>query len=153
MEAFFEILIPSSRVVRANDTRDIQIHKGPLQLKDYKGNLKNWDGQLLATRFFMVSSEGNAKEYQCCYMGRYILVRDIVMRKGDESRYVYKKDDGKRSRFMYSYDGYWIVGEVAGDDSGYRLFLITIDDLTLYSPKTNHGTILIVMIGKMMIKR
>ena len=117
MEAFFEILIPSSRVVRANDTRDIQIHKGPLQLKDYKGNLKNWDGQLLATRFFMVSSEGNAKEYQCCCMGRYILVRDIVMRKGDESRYVYKKDDGKRSRFMYSYDGYWIVGEVAGDDS------------------------------------
>ena len=66
IEVFFEILIPSSKVVRANDTRDIQVHKGPLQLSNYKWSLKNWDGQLLATQFFMVSSDGEQRLITAC---------------------------------------------------------------------------------------
>ena len=116
IEAFFEILIPSSKVVRANDTRDIQVYKGPLKLSDYKWSLKNWDGQLLATQFFMVSSEGKAKEHQGCCMGRYTLVKDFVTRQEEEICFVYKKDEGEWSRYLYNFVGDWFVGAIAGGD-------------------------------------
>ena len=115
IEVFFEIVIPSSNVVRANDTRDIQVHKGPLQLSNYKWSLKNWDGQLLATQFFMVSSDGGAKAHHSLCMGRYSIVRDIVMKQEGETTFVYKKDEGERSKYLYNSDGNWVVGNVAGD--------------------------------------
>ena len=102
-------------MVRANDTRDIQVYKGPLQLSDYRWNLKNWDGELLATQFFMVSSEGRAKGYQNSSMGRYSIVRDIVTWQGDESYFVCKKDEGKEIRYLYQTDGCWRVGTIAGE--------------------------------------
>ena len=115
IEVYFEIVIPSSKVVRADDTRDIQVYKGSLQLIDFKWNLKNWDGELLATQYFMVSSEGGAQELHGDSMGRYTLSRDIVTMQGKERSYVYKKDEG--SRYLYaSRLGCWTVGKVAGDD-------------------------------------
>ena len=140
IEAFFEILIPSSKVVRANDTRDIQIYKGPLQLSDYKWNLKNWDGQLLATQFFMVSSDGKAKEHHGDCMGRYSIVKHVVTRQEDEHCFVYKKDEGEVTRYLYNLEGDWIVGESAG---GNRCIALTqnnndVDkDQTHYSPFKN----------------
>merc|ERR1712179_645918 len=113
IEVFFEIQMPSSNVVRAKDTRDIQIHKGPLLLCDYKWNLKNWDGKLLATQFFMVSSEGKAKEHQGRCLGRYTIIRNIVMRQGDSSIFLYKQDEG--DLYLYNSEGDWAVGAVAGE--------------------------------------
>ena len=115
IEVYFEIQIPSNKVVRANNSRDIQVHKGPLHLSDYKWSLKNWDGMLLATQFFMVSSDGKAKECHGRCMGRYTIVRDFVTRQGSESTFVYKKDEGERSKYLYNSDGNWVVGNVAGD--------------------------------------
>ena len=135
IEVIFEIQIPSSKVVRANNTRDIQVYKGPLQLRDYRWNLKNWDGQLLATQFFMVSSEGRAKDCQISCMGRYSIVRDIVTWQRDESYFVYKKDEGKEIRYLYKTDGGWCVGYCAGDRLG-CLQQINYDGQTLYSPST-----------------
>ena len=138
IEAFFEILIPSSKVVRANDTRDIQIYKGPLQLSDYKWNLKNWDGQLLATQFFMVSSDGKAKEHQGSSMGRYSIVRKVVTRQDDESCFVYKKDEGEVIRYLYNLDEDWIVGEISGGNRCIALQQNNDDeDQTHYSPFKN----------------
>ena len=135
IEVFFEIQIPSSKVVRANDTRDIQVYKGPLQLSDYRWNLKNWDGELLATQFFMVSSEGRAKVPQISCMGRYSIVRDIVTRQGDESYFVYKKEEGKKIWYLYKTDGCWRVGTIAGERlCGLRQK--NDDGQTLYSPST-----------------
>ena len=79
--------MPSSKMKRAIDKRDIQVHSGVLQLDDYKWSLKNWDGELLATQDFMVSSQGEAAKKQSIAMGRYTLVRSIVM-FGDVPVYV-----------------------------------------------------------------
>ena len=133
IEVFFEIQIPSSKVVRANDTRDIQVYKGPLKLSDYKWSLKNWDGQLLATQFFMVSSEGRAKEHQNSCMGRYSIVGDMVTTQGNESYFVYKKDQGKEIKYLYKIDGGWRVGNIAGDRLC-CLYQRNDDGQTLYSP-------------------
>ena len=130
-EVFFEILIPSSKVVRANDTRDIQVHDGPLLLSDYKWNLKNWEGKPLATQYFMVSSEGNAKVYQDHCLGRYTLVGNFVMRQGDEITCVYKQEKG--TRFLYNCDGDWAVSHIAGSDNCY-LYQHNGNDETYYSP-------------------
>merc|ERR1712179_231974 len=73
---------------------DIQVHKGPLKLCDYKWSLKNWDGKLLATQFFMISSNGKAKDKQGCCMGRYSIVRDMVMMQGKDCNHVYKREKG-----------------------------------------------------------
>ena len=115
IEVYFEIQIPSNKVVRANNSRDIQVHKGPLHLSDYKWSLKNWDGMLLATQFFMVSSEGKAKKCHGRCMGKYTIVRDFVTRQGRESTFVYKKDEGELTSYLYYNNEGWLVGDVAGD--------------------------------------
>ena len=60
MECYFEILMPSSKVRRAKDKRDIQVYTGNLILSEYKWSMKNWSGELLATQHFMIRSEGQA---------------------------------------------------------------------------------------------
>ena len=139
IEAFFEILIPSSKVVRANDTRDIQVHKGPLPLCDYKWSLKNWDGDLLATQYFMVSSEGRAKEHQGGCMGRYTIVRDVLTRQEDDSCFVYKKDEdqGEWCKYLYNYDGDWLIGDIAGGSLCLLQQSNDDDGRTQYSPFKN----------------
>ena len=131
IEAFFEILIPSSKVVRAIDTRDIQVHEGPLQLRDYKWNLKNWEGKLLATQFFMVSSDGNAKAYHGCCMGKYSIVGNFVVRQGEENTFVYKQEKG--NMFLYNCNGDWAVGPIAGSDMC-MLIQHNGEDRTCYVP-------------------
>ena len=108
--------MPSSKVRRAKDKRDIQVHSGALQLADYKWSLKNWDGQLLATQFYMISSQGGAGKYHPRKMGRYTLMKTIVL---SEYSPVYEHDD--REVYLYKGDnGEWSVGEIVGDD---RCFL------------------------------
>ena len=76
IDCYFEILMPSDKVKRAKEKRDIQVHSGELKLADYKWSLKNWEGDLLATQHFMISSEGQAAVKQCSSMGRYTLVKN-----------------------------------------------------------------------------
>eukprot|EP00092_Neocalanus_flemingeri_P056645 GFUD01067174.1.p1 GENE.GFUD01067174.1~~GFUD01067174.1.p1 ORF type:complete len:194 (-),score=25.74 GFUD01067174.1:46-627(-) len=60
MESYFEILLPSKKVKRAKERRNIQVHTGVLHLASYKWSLRAWNGDLLATQYFMVSSDGFA---------------------------------------------------------------------------------------------
>ena len=104
IEVHFEIMMPSSKVQRANDTRDIQVHKGPLLLSDHKWNLKTWAGEVLATQYFMISSDGKARESHNKTMGRYTLVKDIctmIKMNGKEvgRSFVYKHDEGNKYLF------------------------------------------------------
>ena len=112
IEVYFEILMPHDKVIMANDKRDIQVHKGPLKLINYKWNLKNWDGDLLITQYFMVTSDGRAKESVGHCMGRYTLVRDTVMiHRKEERTPVYKKD---KDHFLYlNRSGEWCVSNTA----------------------------------------
>ena len=115
MECYFEILIPSSKVKRAKDRRDIQVHAGELILSQYKWSLKSSDGELLATPHFMISSEGQAKNSQSDSMGRYTLCDYIVTQLIIP---VYKHDEN--NRFLYrSSDGKWFVSDVVGYDLCY----------------------------------
>ena len=41
LDVCFEM--PSSKVTRAKDRRDIQVHTGPIMLADYKWSCKNWE--------------------------------------------------------------------------------------------------------------
>ena len=120
IEAYFEIQMPTNHVKRANDTRDIQVYEGSLKLSDYTWKLKNWHSDLLATQFFMVSSDGQSKVKQPESMGRYNLVNDIVMFKHvaeDEGRtFVYKNDAGTKYLYMNRF-GKWCIGSIAGDIS------------------------------------
>ena len=93
------------------DKRDIQVHCGALQLADYKWSLKNWEGQLLATQHFMVSSQGKSGKLHPDKMGKYSLVRNIVMPKYCP---VYKHDD--KEFYLYKLEGYWCISDIAGDD-------------------------------------
>ena len=103
--------MPSSKVRRAKEKRDIQVHSGALQLADYKWSLKNWDGQLLATQHFMISSQGGAGKQQTEAMGRYTLMRTIVLSKCSP---VYKHDE--REVYLYKTDNVgWCVGVIVGD--------------------------------------
>jgi hypothetical protein len=112
MESYFEILMPSNMVKRAKAKRDIQVHDGELRLADYKWNLRNWDGDLLATQYFMVRSEGEAAMKHNLSMGRYTLCTYIVTHDDNP---VYKHDDS--NRFLYSdKSGYWCISTVAGND-------------------------------------
>ena len=77
IEVYFEILMPYDKVIMANDRRDIQVHKKPLNLSDYKWNLKNWDGDLLVAQNFMITSDGKARDKLGRCMGRYSLVSNI----------------------------------------------------------------------------
>jgi len=129
IEVYFEIMMPTSKVKRANDTRDIQVHKGPLVLSEYRWSLKDWDGQLLATQYFMISSKGMAKIFQGSSNGRYSLARDIVMShssKESDRTFVYKNDEG--TKYLYrNYSGNWVVGKIAGD---IRFSLLQTDEGT-----------------------
>ena len=78
MDVYFEIFMPSNKVKRAKEKRDIQVHSGALKLADYKWSLKTWDGDLLATQHFMISSQEEAAKLHSISMGRYTLVRNIV---------------------------------------------------------------------------
>ena len=111
MEVYFEILIPSSKVTRAKEKRDIQVHTGELSLAEYKWSLKNWEGELLATQYFMVSSEGEATKRHGLKLGRYTLCQHIVTH---DYHPVYKQDGGDSYLYTSKY-GNWSVGPVAGD--------------------------------------
>jgi len=134
IEVHFEIMMPSSKVQRANDTRDIQVHKGPLLLSDHKWNLKTWAGEVLATQYFMISSDGKARESHNKTMGRYTLVKDIctmIKMNGKEvgRSFVYKHDEG--NKYLYSNEkGEWCVGSVAGSN-----------DCILYQPNPDNNAV------------
>ena len=113
MECYFEILIPTSRVRRARDMRDIEVYPGELILSKYKWSLKSWRGDLLATQFFMISSEGEAARYHSATMGRYTLCNYVVTQ---DNIPVYKHDHNQR--FLFRYKGCWVVGNVIGLDQG-----------------------------------
>ena len=114
IDVYFEIFMPSIKVKRAQEKRDIQVYTGALQLSDYKWSLKNWDGELLATEHFMISSQGLAVHDQTDLMGRYTLARNIVMY--DYSP-VYKQDEGVYFLFRVK-SGDWVVGPIVGYDKG-----------------------------------
>merc|ERR1712025_267383 len=86
----------------------------------------------------MVSSGGKAKEHQGGCMGRYTIVRDVLTRQEDESCFVYKKDEGAGEwcKYLYNYDGDWIVGIIAGGSLG-LLQQSNDDGRTHYSPFKN----------------
>ena len=112
-EAYFEIFMPSSKVMRAKERRDIQVHSGALHLSQYRWSLKDWEGDLLATQHFMVSSQGEAVTRHSLGMGRYTLSRNIVMHDGSS---VYKHD--KTENYLYrNKNGNWCVGRTAGNMS------------------------------------
>merc|ERR1712179_826947 len=91
----------------------------PMTGGNYKWNLKNWDGELLVTQYFMVTSNGRAKENCMCCMGRYSLVKNIVMiyNEIEETTPVYKKDE---RHFLYlSSAGVWAVSDTVGKRKGH----------------------------------
>ena len=90
LDVCFEIFMPSSKVTRAKDRRDIQVHTGPIMLADYKWSCKNWEGELLASQHIMVSSQGGAARAHPDIMGRYTLAKHIVLY---DYCPVYKHDD------------------------------------------------------------
>jgi len=105
-ECYFEILLPS------NEGRDIQIYNGELVLENYKWNLRSWDGELLATQYFMVRSEGGAAQKYSYLMGRYTICENIVTHDDNP---VYKKEGEHVDVFLYTdYNGDWRVGTVVG---------------------------------------
>jgi len=135
IEVYFEILIPHDKVSMANDMRDIQVYKKPLKLNDFKWNLKTWDGDLLVTQYFMVTSKGKAREENGHCMGRYTLVRNIVMHHSGrkEMTPVYKKDE---SHFLYlNSGGQWCVGDTVGKLESQ--LVQTFDGFSLLPSKTS----------------
>ena len=84
---------------------------GELKLADYNWSLKTWEGKLLATQHFMVSSQGEAANKHRYSMGRYTLCPNFVT---PGCIPVYKKDVG--DHYLYQCEnGNWCVGPVAGD--------------------------------------
>ena len=112
IDVYFEIFMPSTKVKRAREKRDIQVYTGALQLSDYKWSLKNWDGELLVTEHFMISFQGWTSIAFSALMGRYTLVRNIVMY---DLSPVYKQDEGDYFLFR-SKNANWAVGLIAGDE-------------------------------------
>merc|ERR1719369_550040 len=115
VEAYFEMLMPSTKAVRADGNRDIFVHdRDVLELSDYKWDLKSWDGVLLATQYFRVSSSGKARKKRGSCMGRYSLYQHAIINKdaGLEDVPVYKQDGG--DNYLYLANGYWCVGPVIG---------------------------------------
>ena len=112
MDCYFEILMPSNKVRRGKEKRDIQVHNGALKLAEYKWSLKNWKGELLVTQHFMVSSQGEAARRLADKMGRYTLVGNILLY---DVIPVYKHDE--EEAYLYrSKHGSWCIGPCAGDD-------------------------------------
>ena len=115
LEAFFEILMPSTMAIRVKDKRDILVYKGDLKLSDYKWNLKSFDdGDLLATQYFRVTSSGRMR--QDC-MGRYTLYSHAVLWHPDlDNVPVYKQDNGNKYLYLAGGLGKWGVGPVIGSN-------------------------------------
>merc|ERR1712117_139303 len=99
-------------VTRAKEKRDIQVYPEELVLSDYMWSLKNWEGELLATEYFMVRSEGKAAQNFPNSMGRYTLCKWVVM---PDKTPVYEHDD--RKLFLYKMNQKWRIGPVAGDNN------------------------------------
>ena len=102
--------MPSSKVKRAKERRDIQVHPGALRLADYMWSLKTWDGELKATQHMKISSQEKAATEQRGCMGRYTLVGHIVM---EDRLPVYKRDG--EDKYLYRKNGSWQVGSIVGD--------------------------------------
>merc|ERR1712098_55431 len=76
-------------------------------------------GDLLATQYYMISSEGEAMEERSDIMGRYTLSQNIVMNYPPlDNVPVYKKDDGKFHLYLNS-SGDWFVSDIVGYSAGY----------------------------------
>ena len=115
LEAFFEILMPSNMAIRVKDKKDILVYKGDLKLVDYKWNLKRFDGELLATQYFRVTSSERGGEMRRDCMGRYSLDSHAVTWHHDSNHVpVYKKDDGNKYLYLEGGRGEWVVGKVIG---------------------------------------
>jgi len=122
MERYIEIRIPSDEVRRAREKRDIQVYTGgELKLSNYSWSLKSWEGQLIATQYFMVRSQGGATRYHSERMGRYTLCQNIVTTGSGTTGYtatpVYKQDEGNNYLYYLHQFDKWCVGPVAGDTS------------------------------------
>ena len=100
---------------------------GELILSNYNWNLKSWDGKLLATQNYMVSSQGEAARQHSYAMGRYTLCQNFVT-PGDMPVY---KHDGKRFYIYRNEVGDWCVGDVAGYSS---CSLIQKSNMSPFSP-------------------
>ena len=109
--------MPSTKVIRANDQRDILVHKGVLLLRDYKWNLKSLDGELLATQKFRVSSSGRVGAWRC--KGRYTLYQHAILSCGGLGDVpVYKQDGGDGYLYLRKDGdvGFWAVSPVIGGE-------------------------------------
>ena len=56
-------MIPSSKVRRAIDRCDIYSYAGHLILESYKWGLRTFEGDLLATQYYKITSEGKAARH------------------------------------------------------------------------------------------
>ena len=92
-------MIPSSKVRRAIDRCDIHIYAGHLILESYKWSLRTFEGDLLATQYYKITSEGKAAKQQGIGMGRYKLCQKIIL----EDTAVYKHEE--EDRFLYRRNG------------------------------------------------
>jgi len=110
IECYFEILLPSVNLRRAKKRRDIQIYSGNLVLSRYKWSLKTFDGELVATQHYTVSSQGQAAVINGTCMGQNTLCQNVVSQ--DETP-VYKHDDNNRYIYRGKH-GEWRVGRTIG---------------------------------------
>jgi len=110
IECYFEILLPSVKLRRAKERRDIQIFSGNLVLSRYKWSLKTFDGGLVATQHYMVSSQGQAAVAWSRTMGQYTLCQNVV---SQDDTPAYKHDENNYYIFRGK-NGNWCVGETIG---------------------------------------
>jgi len=111
MECYFEILLPRRKLRRARERRDIQIYSGNLVLSRYKWSVKKFDGGLVATQHYMVSSQGQAAvKCRSSLMGQYTLCQNAVS-QDDTPVYKHKENSDYISR---SKVGKWCVGPTIG---------------------------------------
>ena len=99
MKCYSKIMIPSSKVRRAIDRCDIYSYAGHLILESYKWSLRTFEGDLLATQYYKITSEGKAAKQQGICMGRYKLCQKIIL----EDTAVYKHEE--EDRFLYRRNG------------------------------------------------
>ena len=79
---------------------------GDLKLADYSWSLKSWEGDLLATQYYMITSRGQAATKQRPTMGRYTICQNIVTPGRTP---VYKHDRGNLYLYLNEF-GEWSVG-------------------------------------------
>merc|ERR1712059_64913 len=101
----------------AKESRDIQIYSRDLYLADYKWSLKMFDGrlggELVATQYFMVSSQGQAAVIHRESMGRYTLSQNHI---SQDDTPVYEHDENNKYLYRNKY-GEWCVGVTVGHTS------------------------------------